>query len=356
MDCNGYQKKGVGHLHDPYSKGIWLHHSLLLDEEFKVLGLLESDYIVREEYGKKHERKHKPIQEKESYKWIRGIRKAAAIRQAELVHVADREADVMAFLEAVLAQNQHFVVRSAQDRKLWQDEQRLFEKLKAAPGQLVERQLRDKNGKPYQAECLLHYGSVELTQKDSHLRLPLQVVYLKEKQGDVEWLLLTSLPVESQQEALFIVEVYQHRWLIEEYHKCLKTGCLLEQRQVNEADNLFNMIALLQITAVKLLQLKHLSFEPTAQQSAALAVLAPQYLTKLEQQQLTKDSPLWLLVLMARLGGHQGLKQKGMPGWQTLWKGWQFFQVFLQGFTAAQAIRAPQPLADNPNQIFVGKP
>jgi hypothetical protein len=187
----------------------------------------------------------------------------------------------------------------------------------------------------------LHYQSVEITKKDTHLRLPLQVVYLKQKQGEVEWLLLTSLPVESQQEALFIVDVYQHRWLIEEYHKCLKTGCLLEQRQVNEADNLFNMIALLQITAVKLLQLKHLSFEPTAEQMAALEVLAPRYLTKVEQIELAQGSALWRLLLMARLGGHQGLKHKGMPGWQTLWKEWQFFQVFLQGFAAAQAIHAP---------------
>jgi hypothetical protein len=356
MDCNGYQKKGVGYLHDPHSKGIWLHHSLLLNEHFKPLGLLDSEYIVREEYGKKHERKQKPIQEKESYKWIQGIQKAAAIRQVELVHVADRESDVMHFLQAVLKQNQHFVVRSAQDRKLWQDHERLFEKVKAAPGMRVERQLRDKNGKFYQAECELHYGSVELTKKDSHLRLPVQVVYLKEKQGAVEWLLLTSLPVESQQEALFILDIYQHRWLIEEYHKCLKTGCLLEQRQVNEADNLFNMIALLQITAVKLLQLKNLNWQPTHQQGAALALLAPQYLTKVEQLELVEGSPLWLLVLIARLGGHQGLKQKGMPGWQTLWKGWQFFQVFLQGFAAAQAIHVPQPEPHNSNQVIVGKP
>jgi hypothetical protein len=356
MDCNGYQKKGVGYLHDPLSKGLWLHHSLLLDAHFKPLGLLDSEYIVREEYGKKHERKQKPIQEKESYKWIQGIQKAAAIRQVELVHVADRESDVMEFLQAVLKQNQQFVVRSAQDRKLWADSVRLFEKVKTAPGVSIQRQLSDKNGKPYSAECLLHYGSVELTKKDSCLQLPLQVVYLKEKQGDVEWLLLTSLPVESQQAALFILDVYQHRWLIEEYHKCLKTGCLLEQRQVNEADNLFNMIALLQITAVKLLQLKNFNWQPTHQQGAALALLAPQYLTKVEQLELVEGSPLWRLVLIARLGGHQGLKQKGMPGWQTLWKGWQFFHVFLQGFAAAQAIHVPQPEPHNPNQVIVGKP
>jgi hypothetical protein len=130
----------------------------------------------------------------------------------------------------------------------------------------------------------------------------------------------------------------------------------LEQRQVNEADNLFNMIALLQITALKLLQLKHLDFEPTPQETLALEALAPQYLTKVEQTALAKGSPLWLLVLMARLGGHQGLKHKGMPGWQTLWKGWQFFQVFLQGFAAAQAIPAPQPQPDSPTHIIVGKP
>ncbi len=353
MSTNGYQKKGVGYLRDANSKGIWLHHSLLLDEHFRVMGLLDSQYIVREQQGTKHDRKHKAIEQKESYKWIEGIQKAAAIRQVELVHVADRESDVVAFLQAVLGQGQQFVVRSAQDRKLWQDSVRLFEKLKTAPGVSVQRQLRDPKGKYYQAECLLHYQSVELTKKDSHLRLALQVVYLKEKQGDVEWLLLTSLPVESQQEALFILDIYQHRWLIEEYHKCLKTGCLLEERQVNEADNLFNMIALLQITAVKLLQLKHLSFEPTPQETLALEVLAPQYLTKVEQAELPKGSPLWLLVLMARLGGHQGLKQKGMPGWQTLWKGWQFFQVFLQGFAAAQAMACPQPVPReiNANEI-----
>lgn len=337
MDCNGYQKQAVGYLHDKYSKGIWLHHGLLLDEQFKVLGLFESDSIVREvqEYGKKQERKQKPLEEKESYKWIRGIQKAAALQQVELIHVADREADVGAFLEAVLAQGQQFVIRSAQDRKLWADSVRLFEQVRSAPAASITRQLRDEKGKFYPAECFLHYASLEITCK--HSRLPLQVVYLKEKQGEVAWLLLTSLPVGSLQEALSILDIYQHRWLIEEYHKCLKTGCLLEKRQVNEADNLYNMIALLQITAVKLLQLKQLGLEPTAQEATALQALAVQYLTKAEQAELTKGTPLWTLVLIARLGGHQGLKQKGMPGWQTLWKGWQFFQVFLQGFAAAHS-------------------
>jgi hypothetical protein len=142
----------VGYLRDANSKGIWLHHNLLLDEHFKVMGLLDSEYIVREEQGTKHERKHKPIEEKESYKWIRGIQKAAATRQVAIVHAADRESDVMAFLQAVLKQGQHFVVRSAQDRKLWADSVRLFEKVKAAPGVSIQRQLRDKNGKCYQAE------------------------------------------------------------------------------------------------------------------------------------------------------------------------------------------------------------
>jgi hypothetical protein len=127
--------------------------------------------------------------------------------------------------------------------------------------------------------------------------------------------------------ALEVIEYYEKRWMIEEYHKCLKTGCAMEARQLERADGLEALLGFLSIIAVRLLQLR----EASRQEPDALArhLIAPELLTtvqsylKLPPGDLTMRE-FWRAV--ARLGGFLGRKSDGNPGWQTIWRGWQKLQ------------------------------
>ena len=72
----------------------------------------------------------------------------------------------------------------------------------------------------------------------------------------IDWLLLTSLPVRTLEGAMEVISYYEKRWLIEEWHKALKTGCQVERRQLGTSDGLEALTGLLSVVAVRLLQLK----------------------------------------------------------------------------------------------------
>jgi hypothetical protein len=149
----------------------------------------------------------------------------------------------------------------------------------------------------------------------------------------LEWILLTSLPVQCSEEALAITGYYRHRWLIEEYHKCLKTGCRIEQRQVSTKHKLFALLGLLSIVAVYLLQFKAPEKGRSTPKEVAQAIRA---LTKTTED-LNDPYVLWRRIAM--LGGFLGRKGDGEPGWQAIWSGWNRIQDILFGIQLAEELR-----------------
>jgi Transposase Tn5 dimerisation domain len=145
----------------------------------------------------------------------------------------------------------------------------------------------------------------------------------------LEWILLTTVPVSDQRSAVEQAEWYSSRWTIEEYHKCVKTGCAMEQRQLETAAGLLTLLGFLAIVAVRLLQLRELSRRApdiaarTAVPAMLVHVLVRRLKLKVEAEELTARE-FWRGV--ARLGGFLGRKGDGNPGWQTLWRGWQRLQ------------------------------
>ena len=84
-------------------------------------------------------------------------------------------------------------------------------------------------------------------------RAPIRVSGVRVWNDTLEWLLLTTRPVESLDQALEIIAWYTRRWIVEEFHKAWKTGCRAEQRQLEEADRLVPLLGALAIVAVRLL-------------------------------------------------------------------------------------------------------
>ena len=158
--------------------------------------------------------------------------------------------------------------------------------------------------------------------------------------ADVEslhWVLLTSWPCESFAQAQRVVGAYACRWLIEEYHKALKSGTHIEDSQLSSADPIQTLLAIHAVIAADLLQLKLLANthpdEPVAQD-----LVAPESLAILEIQ-FTRPACGWTnastMRAIARMGGYLGRKHDGPPGWLSIWRGWLRLKLMRQGYLVA---------------------
>ena len=143
---------------------------------------------------------------------------------------------------------------------------------------------------------------------------------------------MTSVPTTTLEQAWERVGWYEHRWIVEDYQQCLKTGCRLEERQVQSADRLIRLLGLLSPLAVRLLCLRDLARrEP---ERPAHEVLAADLLAIVAAQagqaptQMTTGA-FWKAV--AQLGGYLARQGDGPPGWKTLWRGWLRVQTLLEG-------------------------
>jgi hypothetical protein len=150
----------------------------------------------------------------------------------------------------------------------------------------------------------------------------------------IDWVLWTSLPVRDLEAAMEVISYYEKRWLIEEWHKALKTGCQMERRQLETSAGLEALAGLLSVVAVRLLQLKELGRrEP---QRAAVELVPPQYVALVHRARRGRGDPgQWTIRDFIRgvagLGGFLGRKGDGEPGWITIWRGWEVLHWMLQG-------------------------
>jgi len=148
------------------------------------------------------------------------------------------------------------------------------------------------------------------------------------------------VPTTTLEQAWERVEWYEHRWVVEDYHQGLKTGCRLEARQVQSADRLIRLLGFLSPLAVRLLQLRDLARrepERPAQEvleADLLAIVAAQ--TAQSPTGMTSEA-FWKAV--AQMGGYLARRGDGPPGWKTLWKGWLRVQTLLEGVHLAFHLR-----------------
>jgi len=149
----------------------------------------------------------------------------------------------------------------------------------------------------------------------------------------LEWMLLTSEPINQLSDALRVSGYYGLRWMIEEYHQCLKSGCKVEERQLESADRLGPFIGIATAIAARLLQLKN-EVRLTPDRPAIQVVDAElvQLLCR-----IIKAKPKHLTIRrftheVARMGGFMARKSDGDPGWKTLWHGWQQLTLIHRGY------------------------
>ena len=170
--------------------------------------------------------------------------------------------------------------------------------------------------------------------KDHHAHIPndgmvISVVHVLERLAPdgikpVEWYLLTNLPVETEEQILFVVDCYRARWLIEEYHKALKTGCGYESRQQRSFGNCMRMLSVTVPVAIHMLRLRW--FDRYNGDADAREILTEDQLAVVRTIRQQKNKPLperptdsEPFRVVAQLGGHD--RYGGPPGWLVLYRG-----------------------------------
>jgi len=172
--------------------------------------------------------------------------------------------------------------------------------------------------------------------------LKVNVVYVWENspprgEDPIDWLLVTTEPVETKKQLLAVVDNYRSRWIIEDFFKALKTGCAFEKRQLESYHALTNALAVFAVIAWRLLLIRALArTDPNSRATSAfnetqLAILR-HHLNLSKPLVNTNDA----LLALARMGGH--IRNNGDPGWLTLGRGFEELLVLEAGFQIAQKI------------------
>jgi hypothetical protein len=158
----------------------------------------------------------------------------------------------------------------------------------------------------------------------------------------IEWILYTSLPVDTFANVWLVIEYYEARWLVEEFHKAFKTGTSVKKRQLKDTKRLEPMAALMSVVAVRLLKLKTLAkTEPDRPARTVVPQLWLQML-KAVRKNLRRVHDLTIYEFyreVAKLGGFLGRKSDGEPGWITIWRGWEKLNTLVQGAELARQFK-----------------
>jgi len=368
-------RPGLGRVGDQNStkQGYQLHTSLVVrwpdsfapDEKgrrppVEVIGIADQQSLVREEHPAGETRKARLSRARESEVWeaaTRRIGSAPDNPHIRWVRVCDRGSDIYEFLLSCDDEGHGYVVRAAQDRALIDEPGapagHLFATAREGPS-LGEFNL-ELRARPGQAQ-----RTARLSLSTTRVRLrspyrpghgvgklrPIECTVVRVWEANppagvepLEWILLCDAEVTTFEQALEVALQYATRWLVEEFHKAIKTGMGIEKLQLETGEELMAAVALMSVVALRLLHLREIvRIVPDAPPEASglsqleLAVLAE----KTKRSLLTVRD---VALALGRLGGHLNRKSDGLPGWITLWRGYLELQVLVEGVRLAHKLK-----------------
>jgi hypothetical protein len=360
LDFTGHwATTGLGFIGDGGGRGMYLSSTLALKvhgwgedgPNVGLLGLWDQEVWLRTETGRRRrETKAQRLQrERESQHWAKAIAASdGPPAGARWTLIADREADIFEVFQICQERQVGFIVRAARPRALAGGAGKLFEAVDHAPV-LGEYQvaLRARPGQPARTATLnVQAATVSLRGPwrpggclDALTLNVVQAIETNPPAGSdpLHWVLLTSWDCGTYADAMKVIDAYTTRWLVEEYHKALKTGTKVEDSQLKTAKRLQALLGVLAIVAVRLLRLKLLvavnpdePLQPDEETQAILTIL--EWQGRRPREGWTNRT---LLITIAKQGGFLGRKRDGDPGWITIWRGVKELALMLQGYYAA---------------------
>lgn len=392
--------KGLGKLSYETQWGMYLHPTIAVTPERVCLGIVNTEMIIRKELRsnkstelvpiiaylldnpsysllrmglalakrlKNPRQSGLPIEQKESLRWLNSYRLvqtlAEQLPETTLVSIADREGDIYEiFVEALHEKKEsraEFIIRGNQDRVLTEKEtikvhKKLKKKIAEAPVlSIIEFELPPaKNRKARHVTQEIQTVEVELKAPfRKGQKMPsttIRAVFAREVNAPngiepIEWLLLTSLPINTAEQAIQVITWYLCRWQIEIFFKILKTGCEVEELQLQTLERIKPCLALYMIIAWRILYLTMLGrFCPDMPCSSVFeeeewhAVYVVTH--RVPPPKIPPDLNT-MIRMIAGLGGFLNRKGDGFPGPQPIWIGLQRTRDFVIAMEALNASR-----------------
>jgi len=370
--------KHLGQIGNGSRRGFIAHNSLAVDPNTgEALGLLNQVLHRRHKVPKKESVTAKREREsRESRLWLRGTDPLPG--SWRFIDVCDQGADTFEFLEHEIQSGRRFLIRAAYNRGVYvgHDDIALCEtnylrsyartllaegywKLKVTSKTETKRPKKKgkkkmQKRKKREANMAVSFAPVQIkspaTKNGQHgdAPLPLWIVRVWEidppkNEERLEWFLMTNQPVRTFEDAYRVVGWYEKRWVIEELHKAMKTGCGIEKMQFTNEGRLEPAIALISVVALTLLRLRDAGRAPNAKTRKASDVISEDYVAILSTWRHGKPHLDWTVhdfyYALGRLGGHQNRRGDHPPGWQILWRGWVELQAMLCGAEVASTMK-----------------
>jgi len=299
---------------------------------------------------------------REQDRWWRSVVAVEELagKAASLIHVMDSDADDYDLMSKLAQANLRWVIRLCYDRRLAAPHDVMTKEFVAKRKFVAKRsvhlsrrkrqpgghkRVRQRPRDEREAQLCISATKVVWKPPSYSAKSPtlavniVRVWEVKPPPGveSVEWLLVTTEPIDTEEAILKIVDHYRERWVIEEYFQALKTGCALEKRQLESWDTLLKALAIFVPVAWNLLRLRTLSRHPTKRKRPARTLLSA---TELDVLRKASKKPIPAkptvgdaTLAIARLGGH--IANNGAPGWQVLGRGYQDLLMMVVGYKLA---------------------
>jgi len=362
------EMKGIGPISNAVNgpQGLEMHSALAFRPDGLPLGILDIECWHRDPhaFGKRKQCNAKPIQEKESFKWLRPLDPigdaAKACPATRIITLADREADIYEYMLEARDRRLDIVLRAKEKYRSLQGQgelQYLWPQLLMRPiAGTIELAVPRRIRQPARLATLsLRFTAVDLKPPQNKPGLPpirMWVVLAREDAPPpdteaLEWMLLTSVPVAGLADAVERIQWYAVRWGIEVFHRVLKSGCQIEERQLGTADRLEACLA---IDAVVAWRIFHLTVLGRATPDLPCTTVFDDDQWKAVLVFKTRKPPpetppslRQMIRAVAQLGGFLGRTSDGEPGSQVLWRGLQRMDDIAIAFRSYHAAYARPP-------------
>lgn len=349
-------EKQLGSLQYENKKGLFLHNTLICEDNGQPLGVFHQHFWARnpKSLSKKKERKPLPIEEKESNRWIESVARANEFFNqyplSTIINICDREGDIYELISLPRPSNSHFIIRSCNNRRTKEEDEKIWEQVKKEPVrsryniEIFDRQSSKKRIAHLEVKWLENIMLLPPYRRNDKLAsVIVSIIYVQEvnpPEGEkpIDWKLLTSLNIETEERALKVIEYYSYRWRIESFHYILKQGCNVESLQLSEEQSLKNAISLYSILACRILTMMYLSRNKPTSPLSIIGFTDQHFFllkTYLEKNYgfnfhgtMNEPNILNFTHLVGKLGGW--LKHNSPhPGIKILWHGLKELQIII---------------------------
>lgn len=368
LDFSGQKENvGMGFLNLDARRGLYLHPTLAITPERVCLGVIDNQTHRREKLNhhltaeEKKLDKKLPIEEKESYRWLLSYQAACNIAEKfpnkTIVSIGDRECDLYEFfIAAEKAQKNgpaaHWLIRLQHDRLTEQtkenaDGELIHKKLREIASQSpilghIEFMLRARDGKQERQVTQTVQVIREKILPPDTLKTDIQSINVTailtkeintpDGEEPIEWMLLTSVEIQDDNQAFAIIKWYLARWEIEIYFKILKSGCHIEELQLETEARMDACLAMYMIVAWRILYFTMLGRVcPDVSCDIVFHEHEWKSVYEVSNKKKAPEKPISLnemIILIGCLGGHLNRKSDGFPGPKKMWIGMQKMRSF----------------------------